>query len=146
MANFEFWRRWLQIVGLGMCLFGILMALGSTTPLFDAFNEQINNVFWGETPLPLGTQAFQGWAYGVWGATVAGYGGLAAVVAGRPFQTRSRWIRNGLVGSIVLWFVLDSGLSAAYGVWFNVAFNFLVLLLIALPLWMTRSAFDEDSA
>jgi hypothetical protein len=130
-----------------MAVFGVFMALFNQSPLFDGFNSQIDPVFAlsaveaPSAPIGPSMQSFQGWAYGVWGATVAGFGVLAAFVARVPFRARRRWARDALVAAIAVWFVLDSGLSAMHGVWFNVAFNSAVLIALAVPLGATWREF-----
>jgi len=143
MPGFGFWRRWLQLVAMAMCLFGVAMALLNQTAVFSAFNLQVDRVFWpGGSPGAAASQ-FQGWAYGVWGATVAGFGALVWVMVAYGFRQRQGWVRNGLAACVGLWFLLDTGLSAVYQVWFNVVFNCVILLLVVVPLWMIWPAFDS---
>lgn len=80
--------------------------------------------------------------YGVWGATVAGFGLLAAFIVRRPHRQRQRWGRDALAASIGLWFVLATGISAADRVWFNVAFDAAILAALAVPLIATWATFD----
>jgi hypothetical protein len=87
---------------------------------------------------------FQGWAYGVWGATVAGLGLLAAFVVRGPFRLRQPWARNALATSILVWYALDTAISAQYGVWFNIGFNTLVLAALLLPLALTWTQFRRE--
>jgi hypothetical protein len=138
-----------------MAAFGVFMALFSRSPVFDGFNSQIDPVFsLSVVPRPArdgieapggaidaSASAFQGWAYGVWGATVAGFGVLAAFVVRRPYRARQRWARDALVTAITLWFILDTGISALSGVWFNVAFNSVVLIALAVPVGATWREF-----
>jgi hypothetical protein len=135
------WDAWLLVVAFGMAAFGVLMALFSRSPLFDGFNSQIDPVFWNTSPIDTSVQTFQGWAYGVWGATVAGFGVLAAFVVRGPYHARQRWARDALVAAIAAWFILDTGVSALYGVWFNVAFNTAVLLALTVPIGVTWREF-----
>jgi hypothetical protein len=124
-----------------MAAFGVFMALFSRSPVFDGFNSQIDPVFWAGGAIDASASAFQGWAYGVWGATVAGFGVLAAFVVRRPYRARQRWARDALVTAIAVWFILDTGASAFYGVWFNVAFNSVVLIALAVPVGATWTEF-----
>jgi len=52
--------------------------------------------------------------------------------------------RYALVTAIALWFVLDAGGSALYGVWFNVAFNTAVLLALAVRVGATWRGFERQ--
>lgn len=140
------WDRWLLIVAVGMTAFGVTMALLSPSAMFDGFNARIDPAFWGASAVGEAAKAFQGWAYGVWGATVAGFGLLAAFVARGPYRRRQRWARDALVSAVGLWFVLDTGISAFHGVWFNVGFNCVVFAALATPMAMTWKEFAREAS
>ena len=141
-TRFRFWQQWLLITSIVIILFGIVMALGSGTRLFDlAFNRQIDPSFWpGGAPDPA-VLGFQRWAYSILGATVAGWGLLIAFIARGPFARKERWAWNGLLLAMLLWYLLDTGISLAYTVYFNALFNTLLLGLVLLPLLFTRREF-----
>ncbi|TET54165.1 MAG: hypothetical protein E3J64_02330 [Anaerolineales bacterium] len=145
MNRFELWQRWLVAVGLAMVAFGIVMTFLNGTALFDVFNEQIDPVFWGTATLPDGARVFQRWVYGAWGATVAGLGVLVACVAHYPFKKGEAWSRNCLVVGMGVWYVLDTGVSIWFGVYFNALFNTALLALMAIPLALTWGAFASGS-
>lgn len=70
--SFQFWQRWLvssliliTLAGLGLALLGGTVLAGVLDPLF-------HRPFWGDRPLDEATRAYQGWVYGVLGATLAG--------------------------------------------------------------------------
>ena len=136
--SFLFWQRWLVGVGALVALFGLFMALLNGTPLFALFNDRIDPVFWGGQAVPQAGLAFRGWVYGVWGATVAGWGILVAFIAMFPFKQRQRWAWNALLAAVGTWYLLDTGISLYFGVTFNALFNTLLLALAGLPLFMTR--------
>jgi hypothetical protein len=141
MSNFPFWQRWLFVVGIGIACFGILMAVLSGTPLFDLFSRQINPAFWGREE-SLGTiLRFQHWIYGVWGATISGWGVFLAFIARYPFRNKEKWAWNCLAIGLLVWYVLDTSLSIFYKVYFNAAFNTALLILAGLPVVFTRKAF-----
>ncbi len=138
MSRFQFWQRWLLIVGIGITVFGVLMAFLSGTPLFDLFNHQIDPAFWGTNPVSDSAREFRQWVYGVWGATIAGWGMFVLFIAHYPFKRQEPWAWNCLIYGLVLWFVLDTALSISYRVWFNVIFNIALLVLALLPVLSTR--------
>ncbi len=74
MRSFSFWQRWLLIVGIVVTLFGVFMAIFNNTPIFKFFNDQIDPVFWASRLQPIPALSFRTSVYGVWGATVAGWG------------------------------------------------------------------------
>ncbi len=141
MTSFSFWQRWLFVVGIVVSVFGVLMTVFSGTPLFDLFNRQIDPAFWGTNAVDIAARQFQHWLYGVWGATIAGWGIILAYIAHYPFIKRERWAWNGLVFGLVVWFVLDTSLSLFYKVYFNAAFNMALLILVGLPVVVTRNEF-----
>jgi len=81
--------------------------------------------------------AFQRWIYGVLGATVAGWGVFVYFLARFPFARRERWAWHCALVGILLWFTLDTGISLAAGVFFNVGLNSLIFLLAIIPLAFT---------
>ncbi len=141
MSSFSFWQRWLFAVGVVVAVFGIAMALDSGTPLFDLFNRQIDPAFWGASAVDDAARQFRQWLYGVWGATIAGWGIFVTYIARYPFKNKERWARDCLIFGLLVWFVLDTGLSAFYQVYFNVAFNTALLILAMLPIVFTRNEF-----
>jgi len=141
MTSFSFWQRWLFVVGVIVSVFGVMMALLSGTPLFDLFNRQIDPAFWSTNTVGDATKQFQQWIYGVWGATIAGWGIILTYIARYPFSKKERWAWNCLVFGLLVWFVLDTSLSVFYKVYFNAAFNTALLILVMLPVVFTRKEF-----
>jgi hypothetical protein len=141
MPNFSFWQKWLFIVALAVTLFGIVMVFISGTSLFDLFNHQINPAFWGTNVVDVQAKQFQNWVYGLWGATIAGWGIVLAFLVYYPFNRKEKWAWNCLVIGLSVWFVLDTGLSAIYRVYFNVIFNTVLIVLAMLPIVFSRKDF-----
>jgi hypothetical protein len=141
MQKFSFWQRWLFVVGIGIAVFGILMAFLSGTPIFDLFNQQIEPAFWGAGSSLESVRPFQQWIYGIWGATIAGWGVFVTFIAYYPFRNKEKWAWNCLVLGLLVWFVLDTALSVFHKVYFNVAFNTALLILAGLPAVFTRKDF-----
>lgn len=142
MRKFKFWQRWLLIVAIFVTLFGVFMALFNSTPLFKLFNDRIDPVFWGSQDPSTSALIFRTWVYGVWGATVAGWGLTLAFLAHHSYKRRERWARSALILGLALWYLLDTGFSINFGVYFNAMFNTLLLLLAGLPLAFTWKEFD----
>lgn len=137
MRSFVFWQRWLWIASLGLIVFGAAMALLNRTFVFSAFNRAIDAGFW-QAALPEGVPAFQGWAYGAWGATVAGWGLMCELLVRHAFAGREAWSWWAMAASIGVWYVLDTTISAVNEVWANVILNTVLLALFAIPLAATR--------
>ena len=141
MGSFRFWLNWLLGASAGIVAFGVAMALLAGTPLFDAFDRQIDAAFFSAATTDE-VQSFQRWVYAVLGGTMAGWGLTLAFLVHHPYRNRERWAWTAIASSLVLWFILDTTLSATSGVWFNVAFNCVPLLAVLVPLLATRSAFS----
>lgn len=141
MKNFRFWQRWLSLISWIVVIFGVGMALLNRTPLFALFDSQVNPAFWDYNPLPVGVDDFQGWIYGIFGATMAGWGVFLVYMARYPFQMRERWAWNCILQGLLLWYLLDTGISVYFGVVFNAIFNTVILILLLLPLFFTRKEF-----
>ena len=144
MKAFTFWQRWLFVFSLIVAFFGIGMALLNRTLLFAVFDSQVNPAFWGVNPLPTGVNQFQGWIYGVLGATMAGWGVFLAFIVRYPFQNRERWAWNALLTGLSLWYMTDTAISLYFGVVFNAIFNTVIFILALLPLLFTRREFQKS--
>ena len=142
MTSFHFWIRWLVAVGWLLVAFGLAMATLNGTWLFDLlFNRRIDPAFWPAGSVPADLASFRAWVYGVLGATVAGWGVFLVFLAGNPLKKRERWARNCLFLGITLWFLVDTAISAYFGVYFNVLFNSVLAVLVYVPLAATRRHF-----
>jgi hypothetical protein len=125
-------------------IFGLALAFLNQTPLFDMlFNDQINPVFWDSSTVDEEIKTFQRWTYAVLGATVAGWGVFMAFIAQYPFKAREKWSWNCLTSGLLVWFITDEIVSLYYQVYFNVLFNLVILLLVGLPLVITREYFNK---
>jgi hypothetical protein len=139
MRGFLFWQRWLWIASLGLVLFGLAMALLNRTIAFDTVNRLIDPVFW-PAGVPEGAPAFQGWVYGAWGATVIGWGLMAAALVRYALPRREAWAWWAMAAAIGAWYVLDTAISALHGVWVNVVLNTVLMVIFVIPLVATRRA------
>ncbi len=144
MSTFTFWQRWLFVFSLIVIIFGMGIALLNRTALFAVFNSQVDPVFWGAVSLPAGVNEFQGWTYGVLGATMAGWGIFLAFIARYPFRNRERWAWNALLLGLSLWYVTDTTISLYFSVVFNAIFNTVIFILALLPLLFTRQDFQKS--
>ncbi|MFX1508790.1 MAG: hypothetical protein ACFFBR_00655 [Promethearchaeota archaeon] len=118
-------------------IFGSVMALLNTIIIFVFFNAQINPVFWGSNPVPAPTQAFQAWIYGAWGATVMGWGITMLFIAWFAFGQKQQWAWYCVFVSVILWVLLETGISLWFGVIIKVVLNSSILILMIIPLVFT---------
>jgi hypothetical protein len=140
MERFNFWYRWLFVLGIIIILFGVFMTLFNQSLLFRLFNDQIDPVFWGDEAISEAFIKFQGWVYGVLGATMAGWGVMLIFIIQYPFRQREKWAWIAIAASLGFWYLLDTALSLYFGVFFNAVFNTLLVFLVLPPLTATRKA------
>ncbi|HEX8941438.1 MAG TPA: hypothetical protein VF763_14920, partial [Candidatus Limnocylindrales bacterium] len=129
MASFDRWCRWLAVVAAGLTAFGLFMAVASGTGLFEPLHRLIDPAFW-QSPPDAAAVAFRAWAYGVWGATLAGWGITIGLLVHDAFARRERWSRQALAVATGAWFVLDTGVSVGHGVTANVVINVVILAAV----------------
>ncbi len=142
MNSVDFWNRWFTAVGWLLISFGIAMAALPQTSVFDfAFNQRVNPVFWPTGSGAVNIEIFQAWIYGVLGATVSGWGVFVVALARHPLRKREKWAWNCLFTGITVWFLIDTAISAYFGVLFNVAFNAAIAVLVYVPLFATYREF-----
>ena len=145
MKSSSFWQKWLVAASLAMSIFGLLMVLFIHSAIFAPLTEQIDKVFWSGSATTLPVLQFQKWVYGVWGATVAAFGLLAAWVARHAFARREPWARDALAAAVACWYLLDTAVSVASGVWANAILNTVVLALFLPPLIATWRQFTQGT-
>lgn len=135
MMTRSFFERWLTAIGLVFAVFGVVMAIaGDTEPFRMIFGPLIDSALWPEGA-PDDVRAFQGWVYGAWGGTTAGFGLLIAAVVRPSLRPGGERLRQGALAAVILWFVVDAGASVAYGVWGNALLvNGPTFVLLASPL------------
>ena len=141
MNKFSFWLRWLLVIGMIICVFGIVMAFLSGTALFKPFNSQINPVFWGTKDVDSAVKRYQQWIMGVLGATMASWGIFVLFITHYPFRNKEKWSWNCLIAGLLVWFFIDSSISLYFLVYFNAIFNAILFVLVMLPLVFTRKYF-----
>lgn len=145
MGKFVFWQRWLFVVSIIIFIFGMMMALFNGTAIFRLFDNQINPVFWGVKNVDEHTGDFTRWIYGVLGATMAGWGIFIGFIARYPFRKKEKWASDCLLLVTLIWFLVDTGISLYFKVYFNAIFNTILLVMMFPPLLFTRKYFMQMS-
>jgi hypothetical protein len=140
--HFDFWCRWLFVLGLLIVAFGLAMSLFGGSRLFDF----VEPVFWGAQAQPMQAHAFRSWIYGVTGATMAGWGVFLSFLALRAFARRERWAWWCVALGMLVWYIPDTAMSLRFGVIFNAVINTALLAGVALPLAFSWKVFKEASS
>ena len=133
MTRFYFWIRWLIAASVGVIAFGLMLALFPNMPLLQPINDQLGTVF-SLDPSWAGFRSFQRWIYGTWGATIAGWGLLVLFTVWLPLRNKERWAWYALTTSLLLWYLVDSGLSLYFRITGNIVLNTLFLVIFGIPL------------
>lgn len=146
MKKFNFWQMWLFIVSIFLVVFGLFMAFFNQSAIMDFFiNDYVNPAFW-KNKIPEEASQFQSFIYAVLGATICGWGVIQAFIVHYPFKKKERWSWNALTTGIILWFLIDTSLSAYFNVTYNVILNSVIFLLIVVPLLYTKKYFMNKNS
>lgn len=140
MPGFRFWHRWLLVVSYLFLAQGLFVALWPGSVLLAPHTDATGRVFFGGA-LPAEAEALRVFLFAPLGATIAGFYLLQVFIVHGPFRRREAWAWHAVLWATLLWFVVDSALSAARGALFNVwMINVWPLLLVGLPLAGTYAA------
>ena len=143
MTSFDFWHRWLLVVSALLTLLGLVIAIFPDSFLFATHIAATGEVFFDGT-VPPDSAELRSFLFAPIGGTIAGYFLLQTMIVWGPFRDREPWAWYAILGALLLWFVTDSTLSILHGALFNVwMVNIWTLLLVGLPLLMTRRAFQK---
>jgi len=144
MNKFEFWQKWFFVTTLIVIVYGLGLAFFGQTDFFNyLLNNQINTAFWGTTQATEDILKFQRFIYGVLGAVVAGWGIVLAFVASYPFKKEEKWVWISLVLGMCVWYITDTGFSVYYKAYSNALINTLLLIIVGIPLILTRNEFRK---
>ncbi|MFQ5811867.1 MAG: hypothetical protein ACE5I2_01535 [Anaerolineae bacterium] len=81
---------------------------------------------------------------GLWGlGRDGGWGIFMVFIAHYPFKHREQWSWNCLAAGLLVWYLVDTAISLYFKVYFNAAFNTVLLILSMLPLACTRRHFSS---
>ena len=128
------WQRWFLVAGLTMVAVGLVIAFLGAHPWAATLTAPFHEVFWPGGAVPNAARHFQRFIYGVLGGSLAGWGVFLVFLARTALARGEQWAWRCAAAGFGLWFVIDTGLSAATGVTANVLFNVAAATLIAVPL------------
>lgn len=140
--GFNFWYRWIITASFFIFLCGLFIVITNYTSLFDnAFNSQVNQIFWNVPSVPPETKAFQQFVYGLLGAAMIGWGIMMTYVASHPFRKQEQWAWHCFTWSVIFWFITDVTISIYHQVYINAYLDIFFLLLFAIPLIFSKKYF-----
>lgn len=137
-----FWSRWLLAVTLGVMVFGLLLVVapGFAREGFSLLvygNAQQIAAFGAEAV------AYIALVHAVLGAVMFGWGVALWLVVRGPFMRGAREGWQIVAVSVAAWFVPDTAFSLWSGFWQNAVMNLVFIVLFAVPLAATYSAFHR---
>ena len=128
------WQNWFSAWAIFVALFGLVLA-GGAFAATDGLTAALFTLF--GNPLPADIDTHHRFAIGLMGAVTMGWGltyfaTFKALFALEPAKAAPIW-RLVLMGSLV-WYVIDSAISVATGIWMNAVSNTALLVLFLIPL------------
>lgn len=130
------WLGWLQVVLVAVLGYAILLVVAGpvAATLFSLFG-------FGPPPsIDTGeVRAYLALPTMVLGAVLAGWASLMLALVRGPLREGARWVLPAMSRSLVLWFVLDTGMSIALGFPAHALFNVPFAVALGIPLWRLRA-------
>lgn len=141
-AQFHFWQKWLTYANVMTCMVGAFLAFAGNSFIFDMYNGYTSDVFFQGQELTPDVLKLKNWLCGIIGATIVGYHLLMIFISENAFKKKERWAYIASWTALISWFLIDSSISFFYGAIHNIVMiNLVALILIGLPLIMTRKVF-----
>lgn len=129
-------KRWLLVTGIGIAIFGPVFSLGASVATAEPVRWTLDLLSWpldGNMDYAAPTTRF---LTALTGGFLFGWGVMVLLLRQWVFDAAPDAARKAVLGGLVAWFVLDSSGSFASGNAANIAFNVLVLAILAGPLWI----------
>ena len=141
-SKFNFWQKWLTYANVMTCFVGILVAFFGNSIFFELHNNYTKEVFFDATEFQPAVLNLKNWLFGIIGGTIVGFHILMIMISENAFKNKEAWAYKAMWFGLLSWFVIDSAISLYYGAIHNIVIiNLVALVLIGLPLIMTRKAF-----
>lgn len=146
MMSFDFWHKWLLVVSIVSTGLGLVIALFPDSALFAPHTAAMADVFF-DGAMPEQAYELRAFLFAPLGGTIAGYFLMQTLIVWGPFSRREPWAWHAILWAMLIWFTVDSALSVYHGAFFNVwMINASTLILVGLPLLMTRRAFARPTS
>lgn len=137
--------RWIEFVSWAFVVLGIALPLAFHTAPFASYREALAKWAVGAATIPDADADLVGLMLGITGGSIAGKWIVHAFLARGPLAEGRAWARDLTFRGLALWFLVDSACSLRIGAGFNVwMINLAPLALVGLPLWLSRSRFEDD--
>ena len=145
--KFIFWQKWLTYANVITIAVGFLVAFAGNSFVFEVHNEYTKEVFLGGNDFEPHLLKFKNWLFGIIGGTIVGFHILMIMISENAFKKKEKWAYRAMWLGLLSWFLIDSGISIYYGAIHNlILINCVALLLIGIPLVMTRNEFKSPNS
>jgi hypothetical protein len=145
-SKFNFWQKWLTWANILTVMVGLFAAFAGNSIFFEAHNSFTEKVFFQGSKLDGELLNLKNWLFGIIGGTIVGYHILMIMISENAFKKKEPWAYKALWFALLSWFLIDSGISYYYGAIHNIVMiNLVALVLIGLPLIMTRKVFKNKN-
>lgn len=142
LRQFIFWQKWLTYANVMTIIVGLLVAFTGNSIFFELHNDSSAELFFNSSEFHPDVLKFKNWLFGIIGGTIVGFHVLMVFICENAFKRKERWAYGAMWAAMISWFVIDSGISYYYGAVHNILLiNLIAMVLIGLPLLMTRKAF-----
>ncbi|MEM0993438.1 MAG: hypothetical protein AAGI49_10410 [Bacteroidota bacterium] len=143
--RFNFWQKWLIYANVMTVGVGLLVAFAGNSFFFALHNDYTAKVFFEGTAFTPEVLQLKNWLFGIIGGTIVGFHLLMIMIAEYAFKRKETWAYWAMWLGLLSWFIIDSSLSFYYGAIHNILLiNIVALILIGLPLLMTRKVFTDN--
>ncbi|EDP69469.1 hypothetical protein FBALC1_05238 [Flavobacteriales bacterium ALC-1] len=140
--QFSFWQKWLTYANLLTIIVGVFVAFAGNSMVFELHNDYTKDVFFNSNEFTPSVLELKKWLFGIIGGTIIGFHVLMVMISENAFKMKEPWAYKAMCYGLISWFIVDSGISFYYGAIHNIVLiNLVALVLIGLPLVMTRKAF-----
>jgi hypothetical protein len=144
-AKFLFWQRMLTYANIVAVFVGLVVAFAGNSVLLGLHNAMTREVFFDNAGFAPDVLKFKNWLFGIIGATVAGFHILMIMISEHAFKKKEKWAYNAMWYGLLLWFVIDSGISFYYSALHNLwIINIPAFIMISIPLIATRKEFSGE--
>lgn len=137
----KFWLGWLKITMWLVVIGGVFLALFSDYFFSNFLDTKINRIFFSGISPEHQVEQLKKWMFGISGAVMVGWGLSMLYVVSHPFKQKEQWAWRCIFYPVLAWYLLDSSISAYFGVGFNILINSILFLQIVAPLLFLRSQF-----
>jgi hypothetical protein len=141
MTSEKFWLEWLKISLILTIIGGMAMVLIYYLGMTEFINKKLDIIFLNGKQAVMEVGHLRSWMISITGAVMTGWGLTMLYVVNQPFRKREKWAWNSIFYPMLLWFLVDSSVSAYYGVAFNIIINMIFFLQMIAPLLFLRPQF-----